>query len=398
MRISTVTIFEQSVSSMHQQQNRFMESGQQIASGRRVVRPSDDPQAAAQAVGVSRSKAVTEQYMDARVSARNALSQEESVLASVADGISSAKSLLVQGASDALSDADRSSLASELKGIRETLLGQANATDGNGRYLFGGYENDSAPFIKDASGSVQYTGDANAREQRIDASRQMPVADNGEAVFRSVPDGAGYVAEADDGNTGSARFTGPRTVDPSDPEHGSAFTIDFSVTAGNVEYAVNGGPLQAYESGEPIEFGGLSLTVEGSPEDGDSIEVAPAEQMNTDLFATLEKAIDVLETPNQTGADSARLHNTLSTAMRELDNSLDNVLTTRASVGARLNELDTVDSVAEQRLLNYEQSLSDLVDLDYVEAISDYSRRQIGLEAAQKSFADVSQLSLFRHI
>ncbi|MEX1198434.1 MAG: flagellar hook-associated protein FlgL [Pseudohongiellaceae bacterium] len=398
MRISTVTIFEQGVSSMHRQQNNFMETGQQIASGRRVVRPSDDPQAAAQAVGVSRSRAVTEQYMDARVSARNSLSQEESVLASVADGISSAKTLLIQGASDTLSDADRSSVASELKGIRETLLGQANATDGNGRYLFGGYENGSAPFLKDATGAIQYTGDANALELRIDASRQMPVADNGETVFQSVPGGTGYVAEAGDGNTGSARFTGPGTLDPSDPDHGSAFTIDFSVTAGTTEYSVNGGALQAYQAGDPIEFGGLSLTVEGSPEDGDSIAVAPAQQMNTDLFATLNKAIDVLDTPNQTDADRARLHNTLSTAMRELDNSLDNVLTTRASVGARLNELDTVDSVAEQRLLNYDQALSDLVDLDYVEAISDYSRRQIGLEAAQKSFADISRLSLFRHI
>ena len=46
MRVSTVMMFERSVSSMNRQQGAFMEVGEQIASGKRVVRPSDDPQAA----------------------------------------------------------------------------------------------------------------------------------------------------------------------------------------------------------------------------------------------------------------------------------------------------------------------------------------------------------------
>ena len=97
-------------------------------------------------------------------------------------------------------------------------------------------------------------------------------------------------------------------------------------------------------------------------------------------------------------ADGAALVNTLNTTMREFDNSLDNVLTVRASVGARLNELDVVDTVAGNRLLNYEKTLSELVDLDYAKAISDYSLRQVGLQAAQKTFVDIRGLSLFEKI
>ncbi|HAO01578.1 MAG TPA: flagellar hook-associated protein 3, partial [Halomonas sp.] len=87
--------------------------------------------------------------------------------------------------------------------------------------------------------------------------------------------------------------------------------------------------------------------------------------------------------------------NTLNTSMRDLDNALDNVLTVRASAGAKLNELDVVDAVGSNRMLNYEQTLSDLVDLDYADAISEYSLRQVGLQASQKAFVDIKGMSLF---
>ena len=109
----------------------------------------------------------------------------------------------------------------------------------------------------------------------------------------------------------------------------------------------------------------------------------------------MEAAIRVLETPAENDTQKAALRNTLNTSMRELDNSLDNVLTVRASAGARLNELDVIDAVGNNRMLNYEQTLSDLVDLDYADAISEYSLRQVGLQAAQKAFVDIKGMSLF---
>lgn len=402
MRISTVTMFDQSVASMNRQQGDFLKVGQQIATGRRVVNPSDDPQAASRAVGVSQAQAVTQQYADARVSARNALSQSESVLNSVSDAIAGGKTLLVQAASDTLSDADRQSVASELRGIYETMIGQANATDGNGRYLFGGYKDDSPPFIRNPDGNVEYIGDQNTRAQRIDASRLMPVADNGAKIFQSVATGAGYIAEAGD-NTGSVTFKGPQVTDPADPDFGETYTITFGGDVDDPTYSVTDAAgdevlAGAYAPGQSIAFGGLSLTLEGTPEAGDTLRIGQAEAMNSDLFRSFEKALAVLENPATTPAGKAGLRNTLNTVMRELDNGLDNVLTVRASVGARLNELDVVDAVGGNRMMNYEQTMSDLVDLDYAEAISEYSLRQVGLQAAQKAFVDIKGLSLFDYL
>ena len=125
---------------------------------------------------------------------------------------------------------------------------------------------------------------------------------------------------------------------------------------------------------------------------------AGSEQREPDLFRTMEEAIRVLENPADDPSKKADLRNTLNTSMRDLDNALDNVLTVRASAGARLNELDVIDAVGSNRMLNYEQTLSDLVDLDYAEAISEYSLRQVGLQAAQKAFVDIKGLSLFNYM
>tara|TARA_R110002072_G_scaffold151909_4_gene301432 strand:- start:260 stop:1480 length:1221 start_codon:yes stop_codon:yes gene_type:complete len=406
-------MFEQSTASMNRQQSDLMKVSQQIASGRRVVNPSDDPQAASRAVGVDQAKAATEQYSDSRISARNSLSQSESILNSISDAVTSAKTLLIQASSDTLSDVDRESIASELKGVYETMLGQANATDGNGRYLFGGYKDNAPPFQK-VGDSVQYQGDRNVREQRVDASRLMPVNDNGETIFKSVPSGAGYVAEAkkDDGslNSGNVTFRGPQINDVKDAkDFRITFTSEnefnfetFNDTTNSWTAAETGKPYD-WKQGDPalqVSYEGISISLQGTPAAEDSILVAKAgsEQREPDLFRTMEEAIRVLDNPVQTDAGKADLRNTLNTAMRDLDNSLDNVLTVRASAGARLNELDVIDAVGSNRTLNYEQTLSDLVDLDYAEAISEYSLRQVGMQAAQKAFVDIKGLSLFNYM
>lgn len=420
MRISTVTMFEQSTASMNRQQSDFLKVSQQIASGRRVVNPSDDPQAASRAVGVDQSIAITEQYADSRVSARNSLSQTESILNSVSDAVTSAKTLLIQASSDTLSNADRESIASELKGVYETLIGQANATDGNGRYLFGGYKDNAPPFVKTAEGNVEYSGDVNGRQQQVDASRLMPVTENGKTIFQSVPSGAGYIAEAvkEDGtrNTGSVTFSGPQVTDVSDDNYGDDYRVAFGGTEdaptytvqrfdeaknawSNVEDHVD----QPYTGGtdtQQLSFGGVKVSLEGQPQSGDQILVAQAgsDQREPDLFKTLESAIRVLETPAESTSERAELRNTLNTSMRDLDNALDNVLTVRASAGARLNELDVIDAVGSNRMMNYTQTLSDLVDLDYAEAISEYSLRQVGLQASQKAFVDIKGMSLFDYM
>lgn len=111
-----------------------------------------------------------------------------------------------------------------------------------------------------------------------------------------------------------------------------------------------------------------------------------------DVFATLGSLINLLNTPGVPPAAD------LETALTNIDLGLDNILTVRAAVGSRLQELDALDYAGEDRNLQYSQLLSELQDLDYTKAITQLSQQQITLEAAQKSFVKVSGLSLFNFI
>ena len=70
----------------------------------------------------------------------------------------------------------------------------------------------------------------------------------------------------------------------------------------------------------------------------------------------------------------------------------------RASGGARLQELDTLDSEGADRGLQYASRLSSLQDLDYAKAITELTQQQVTLQAAQQSFVKIANLSLFDYI
>lgn len=111
-----------------------------------------------------------------------------------------------------------------------------------------------------------------------------------------------------------------------------------------------------------------------------------------DVFKTLNDLVALLQTPG-TPAPA-----TLASLSGNLDLALNNVLTVRASVGSRLQELDALDTAGSDRNLQYSQTLSDLQDLDYAKALTQLSQQQQTLEAAQQSFVKTSGLSLFNYL
>lgn len=114
----------------------------------------------------------------------------------------------------------------------------------------------------------------------------------------------------------------------------------------------------------------------------------------SNLFKTVEDFITALETPG----GGATLNNAVNTALQDFDVALDNVLSKRAAIGSRMQEVDALQQIGEDIAVQYQQTLSRLQDLDYAQAISDMMRQQASLEAAQKTFTSVSGLSLFNMI
>ena len=67
-------------------------------------------------------------------------------------------------------------------------------------------------------------------------------------------------------------------------------------------------------------------------------------------------------------------------------------------MGTRLVEVDSLDTVVQDMGLQYSDTLSRLQDVDYSQAITNLTRQQTELQAAQQSFSKISQMSLFNYL
>ncbi len=429
MRISTSMMYGLGTAGMQQTQQDLLRLQQQISSGRRVLTPSDDPVAATHALDLKQSQALNNQYYKNGDSAKSQLGLEEVALAHATTLLQDVKTLAVYAGNAALTQADRVTLAVELQGRYDELLAIANRDNGNGQYLFSGYQGATQPFAQTSPGSVAYTGDEGQRLLQIGPSRTVPISDSGAAVFRAIRNGNGVFAAAPGAGNSGGGVISPGTVTHLAAWHAPAnprdFTLKFHVASGVTTYdivdnvnnlsllsgaAPGAGPyLRAYTPGATISLKtqsppdtnavafdfGASVTLDGALADGDTFAVTAS--VNRDAFATLHDLISALQGGTGSGvATAAAYQNALNASMLGLDHALDKVLTVRAEVGARLKEVDAVQSASEDLSLQYDNRLSALQDLDYAKGISELSLRQTQLEAAQKSFLAITSLSLFK--
>lgn len=183
MRISTNTLFDLGIAGIQQQSAAQSRTQQQIASGRRILTPADDPVAAARVLEVSQSKAINQQYDVNTNSATSALGMEDATLTSVENLIQSVRDAALTAGGPLMNSATLNNLAVGLKANYQQLLGLANTKDANGQYLFSGYKGATQPFSEISPGNVAYNGDEGQRLMQISPSRQIAVSDAGSDVF-----------------------------------------------------------------------------------------------------------------------------------------------------------------------------------------------------------------------
>ena len=95
---------------------------------------------------------------------------------------------------------------------------------------------------------------------------------------------------------------------------------------------------------------------------------------------------------------AARIGNGINTGLQNVDQALEHVLLARSDVGAKLRELDVLSASNDGTKLQLDQTVSRLEDLDYNAALSHFAQQQTALTAAQKSFIQVTGLSLFNYL
>ena len=305
MKISTSQLFDNSVNQMNRQQSKIAEMQAKLASGKQIVKPSDDSEKSAVIQRLQTAidrQSVYERSLD---TAENRLASEESALMSSERILQRIRQLAVQGNTDTLSVDDKEILANEIASLREELLSLANTQDANGNYVFAGSNVQTKAFDVNADGDIISQGDKTQTSVDISDQRRLVLNRAGDEVFASVD----------------------RVVD------------------------------------------------------GDTQDIS--------FFKVIDDFAQALATDDE---------DALNLGLEEISSITEGMGASIADLGARISTVSNQREILEDANLRYQDLLSNAQDLDYATAVTKLSAELLSLEAAQASFAKISQLSLFNYI
>jgi flagellar hook-associated protein 3 FlgL len=150
----------------------------------------------------------------------------------------------------------------------------------------------------------------------------------------------------------------------------------------------------AYTPGTAIQIDGMAVTISGAAANGDSFQLRPSTS-TLSVFDVLDKAVADLSAP---GRRSSQITQSNAENLRNIDQVMSCLQSTRGAVGDTLNRIDGVTDRLGSLKLQGEEERSSAEDLDMVQAISDFQSKQSGYDAALKSYSMVQRLSLFQYL
>ena len=191
MRISTSQFFQQAVDAMLRNQRDLSQTELQAATGKRILKPSDDPSASVQVLNLKESQQRLAQYQRNADMAQAKLDQEEVALNGIVDLLQAVRELAVRGSNGTQSVADRQSIAAEVREHLDSFIQLANTQDSNGEYVFSGYRTHTAALSHDGVGNFTYNGDNGQRKLQIGDNREVAIGDPGSMFMDFAAVGGG---------------------------------------------------------------------------------------------------------------------------------------------------------------------------------------------------------------
>src|SRR5262249_42677671 len=131
---------------------------------------------------------------------------------------------------------------------------------------------------------------------------------------------------------------------------------------------------------QSIQFRGIDVPLDGAPAAGDTFTVAPSAQR--DVFATINALITSLETNGGSSTSQTALHNQVGQLLQDVDQATNHTIEARADIGSRVRALDEEQSLSDGFRVQLGETISDIRDLDYADALTRLSQQLFGLQAA----------------
>ncbi|MFO1250615.1 MAG: flagellar hook-associated protein FlgL [Inhella sp.] len=401
MRVATANMYDATISQLMRRQMEMQTTQVQLTSGKKVAAASDDPTGAARVERALASLGRVEANQRALEASRNSMRLAESALADGSEILQQIRETLVAAGNASYGDAERLGLAAKIEGLRNQLLSIANRPDGSGGFVFSGQGASQPPFL-DEAGGVRFNGlPGSVITGNLD---DFPLTVDGRLAWEEARSGNGYYVTAPMTNA----ITGgpPRAwIDPgrvTDPAllTGNDYEIQINGTSGLAQATITNittgtvTTVLPYEMGKTLTIDGMAFTISGLVQDGDRFSIG-ASQSNLQVFDVLDTAVAALRTP---GRNAQQIQQSNVIALRDLDQSFQNMQNVRSLVGEQLNLLDGSENrLADLKLYNQSER-SAAEDLDMTEAISKFQVQQTSYDAALRSYAAVQRLNLFDYL
>lgn len=402
MKISNSYLFDQAVRNIQTTQSDVSKSREQIASGKSIVRPSDDTSKLRSIEVLKSQQRKVESYDKGMNYLTDRFQLEESVLLSGSDILTRLKELAIQAANDSMGASDRDLIATEVNNLRDELLSIANTRDVEGNFIFSGSKTESQPFLMNGStGEVSYEGDNRRLFTAVSDSRILQSNTDGTEIFLPV-----------NRTTTSFNLTGVENAGGYNFRVGDSvieFDVGSRLVGSEIEGSLNEALLRSSIDGKVevevvdgkaavtltltgqagVALSGIETTQNNGGTTPLSVSVRSTDVEGVDFFKMLSDFSDALSTNTRSNIDRA---------VSELSFAQEKVAGAIGEIGSKLNTLERQKDINADLGLRLDQMLSSEEDLDYAKAVTQFNAELVRLEATQASFARVAQLSLFQFI
>jgi flagellar hook-associated protein 3 FlgL len=427
MQVSTKLLNQQQVRHFSKINEKIADTQERVSTGKSILRASDDPVAAVNLSVAKEQSLILEQFQRNIDAADTKLKLTDSTLQQTVNVLTRFSELITMARNGALNEEGHLAISTEMKQLKEVLLGLANTTDANGQGIFGGYNGVDRPFELKVDGSVEYLG--NRGQNNLQISENMTVAtniDGGSAFMRINTEGgrrslfdivdltinAVETASAFSPKANANWYAEVQFELPSRMEEWSldltgslgSKTITASINEGGLQNLVDAINAVSNETGTTAVLGsdGKSIGLQDDMNGNITIENIQIEGIDS----ALDQVTSYLEFTGRDAAGNATTKTMkmtdedqlVSASIGNMQKAIDNLSLQRAYVGGQLSKAATQTDVIGSRKLAVDKDVSRLGDADLAALITDLQSQLTNLNAAQAAFAKIGQQSLFDYI
>jgi flagellar hook-associated protein 3 FlgL len=327
-RVTEGLLYGKADRAMVRTRQKMIENQERAISGKRINRPSDDPQGMMRVMGLNAKIHRNEQALKNMEIANSYLTVTESSLAELTNVLTRAKELAIQMSSSSNQSSDALQAArAEVEELFYQVIQIGNTRIGD-HYVFGGYQTERPPF--DADG--KYFGDHGAIEIEVQPGQRVQLNVTGLTPFMGLEE-----MPQDEKGMDIVKPEGLAARDPAS--------------------------ILAYNRGIDPQ------------EDPRGYEALKSE-VGVNIFEVFKGFLSGLET-----GEAAKINN----AIEGLDRAFSQVLRTRANVGALQNAIETNQVLVDSQQATHSVLKSNVIDADTTQVYSDLARNETMLNATLES-------------